>query len=289
MEGRYRDNGELRYLLRSIARYWTLQGQIYLVTDQQVPDFIASHPRLHIVDHQDIMPDANLPVFSSRAIEANLHRIPGIAEHFVAFNDDLFLTRSVGYEDFFGTLGAVIYLTDELMPEQISIQNFSGPNDALQASHWVAERYGKPYLNHVAEHAPKGIRTSWMRELEAQDPTIFTTTSQERFREVGGQSILANLYGHWCLAIGRATIRKNQCVYLLSDQIESSVQPATLAQSMADKLCLCINDTTGNRAEAEIALMRMKLKLLLDTLYPDSCQFEKLFHQILKNSCTSTQ
>ena len=43
----------------------------------------------------------NLPVFNSRAIEINLHRIPGLAEQFVYFNDDMFITKPVTKEDFF--------------------------------------------------------------------------------------------------------------------------------------------------------------------------------------------
>ena len=34
-----------------------------------------------------------LPTFSSPAIEANLHRIPGLSEHFLYFNDDVFLGK----------------------------------------------------------------------------------------------------------------------------------------------------------------------------------------------------
>lgn len=39
VEGRFCDNGELRYLLRSIESYWPFEGMIYLVTDAQVPSF----------------------------------------------------------------------------------------------------------------------------------------------------------------------------------------------------------------------------------------------------------
>jgi hypothetical protein len=34
-----------------------------------------------------------LPTFSSPAIEANLHRIAGLSEHFLYFNDDVFLGK----------------------------------------------------------------------------------------------------------------------------------------------------------------------------------------------------
>lgn len=51
--------------------------------------------------HEDFLPPEVLPTFSSHAIEMNLHRIPGLTEHFVYFNDDTFLIRPVSETAFF--------------------------------------------------------------------------------------------------------------------------------------------------------------------------------------------
>ena len=42
-----------------------------------------------------------LPTFNANTIELNLHRIEGLAEQFVYFNDDMFITDHVKPEDFF--------------------------------------------------------------------------------------------------------------------------------------------------------------------------------------------
>ena len=47
------------------------------------------------------MAPAYLPTFNINSIELNLHRIKGLSEHFVFFNDDMFLIDSVRPEDFF--------------------------------------------------------------------------------------------------------------------------------------------------------------------------------------------
>ena len=47
------------------------------------------------------MPKENLPTFNSNAIEMNMHKIKGLSEQFVYFNDDMFLTNKVFPEDFF--------------------------------------------------------------------------------------------------------------------------------------------------------------------------------------------
>ena len=56
---------------------------------------------MHIVRHEDYIPKEYLPTFSSHPIELNIHRIAGLADHFVYFNDDVFLTAPVTPDDFF--------------------------------------------------------------------------------------------------------------------------------------------------------------------------------------------
>jgi hypothetical protein len=46
---------------------------------------------LIIVKHSDFLEEKNLPIFNGRAIEINMHRIPNLREHFVYFNDDMFM------------------------------------------------------------------------------------------------------------------------------------------------------------------------------------------------------
>jgi hypothetical protein len=49
-----------------------------------------------VVTHSQIFPNrADLPTFSSNAIETNLHRIPGLAPRWIYFNDDIFLVQPV--------------------------------------------------------------------------------------------------------------------------------------------------------------------------------------------------
>ena len=73
---RYRDSGELRYSLRSLVKHAPWIRRIYVVTDNQIPHWLnLETSRLKIVPHTDIFPNkSHLPVFSSPAIEAHLHR-----------------------------------------------------------------------------------------------------------------------------------------------------------------------------------------------------------------------
>ena len=104
---RYRDNGELKYSLRSLVKYAPWVRRIILVTNGQVPRWLdTQHPRIRIVTHAEIFPNASdLPTFSSPAIEAHLHRIPGLSARFIYFNDDVMLGSPVWPDSFFTHVG----------------------------------------------------------------------------------------------------------------------------------------------------------------------------------------
>lgn len=108
-DGRYADNDELKYSLRSIDKYAPWLRRIFIVTDNQVPVWLdTSNARVRIVDHKEIMPDVCLPCFNSAVIEHFLYKIPGLAEHFIYANDDMFINKPVTPETFFGKDGLPI-------------------------------------------------------------------------------------------------------------------------------------------------------------------------------------
>ena len=99
---RFRDWGLLRFWFRAVEQYAPWVRTVHFVTCGQVPSWLnRKHPKLHLVNHDDYIPAKYLPTFSSHTIELNLHRIDGLAEHFVYFNDDVFLSAPVKPSDFF--------------------------------------------------------------------------------------------------------------------------------------------------------------------------------------------
>lgn len=91
---RYRDWNLLPYWFRAVDKFAPWVRKIHFVTWGHVPKFLqVKASKLHIVKHNEFIPEEYLPTFSSHAIEMNIHRIPSLAEHFVYFNDDMFLLR----------------------------------------------------------------------------------------------------------------------------------------------------------------------------------------------------
>lgn len=99
---RYRDWGVLQYIFRGIERFTPWVDTVHLVTWGHLPPWLnTTHPKLHIVNHRDYIPGQYLPTFSANTIELNFHRIDGLAERFIYFNDDMFFLRPLKSERFF--------------------------------------------------------------------------------------------------------------------------------------------------------------------------------------------
>ncbi len=110
MQKRFRDWGTLKYLLRGIEVNMPFIRNVYLVVSHpsQVPQWV-DQTQLKIVLHSDIIPEKYLPTFNCNPIEMHLHRIEGLAEEYLYFNDDLYPLAPCRPEDFFrngkGVLG----------------------------------------------------------------------------------------------------------------------------------------------------------------------------------------
>ena len=105
-KGRYADNDELKYSLRSVEMYAPWIRRIFIVTDAQVPEWLdLSKPKIRIVDHTEIMPEVCLPSYNSSVIEHFLYKIPGLSERFLFANDDMFLNKPVSPETFYAEDG----------------------------------------------------------------------------------------------------------------------------------------------------------------------------------------
>jgi len=100
---RYADFDQIKYSIRSIERFAPWVNHIYIVTNGQVPTWLnQAHPDITVVSHAQIWryPE-HLPNFQSGAIEANLHRIEGLTDKFVYFNDDFGLIAQTCPSDFY--------------------------------------------------------------------------------------------------------------------------------------------------------------------------------------------
>ncbi len=101
-KARFRNWDLFKYWFRSVEKYAPWVNKIYLVTNGKFPDWInRNHPKLVLIKHTDYIPEKYLPTFNIRTIQFNYHRIEGLSECFVDFNDDMYLNAPITPTYFF--------------------------------------------------------------------------------------------------------------------------------------------------------------------------------------------
>lgn len=102
---RFDQVNEIEYAVKSVLKYASFVRKIFIVTDNQVPDFLkqSSYSNIKIIDHKEIFNgyEEYLPTFNSISIENLIYKIPNLSEHFIYLNDDYFLINKCKREDFF--------------------------------------------------------------------------------------------------------------------------------------------------------------------------------------------
>ena len=107
---RFIDNQELKYSLRSVEKYAPWINNIFIVTDNQIPEWLnTNNEKIHIIDHKDIMPPEALPTFNSVAIETCICNIKNLSEYFLFANDDMFFADYTEPSFFFTEKGYPIF------------------------------------------------------------------------------------------------------------------------------------------------------------------------------------
>ncbi len=206
-KGRYANNDELKYSLRSVEKYAPWIRRIFIVTDNQVPEWLdTSNPKIQIVDHTAILPPESLPCFNSRIIEHHLHKIPGLAEHFLYANDDMLINRPVSPATFFA---------DDLLPivrfnrrplrkwtlrikERIMGKTLSNYVKAIHNTALLVEKkYGTYYSGKTHHNIDAYLKSTYSYARNLFDSEISKTLTHH---ERNADDVQRNLYSYVALA-----------------------------------------------------------------------------------------
>ena len=178
---RFADSEELRYSLRSLEKNAPWVRHVYLVTSGQVPYWLdLKSPRITLVTHAEIFPNkSHLPTFSSPAIEAHLHRIPGLSNRFLYLNDDFMIGQPVCLEDFVTPSGEYTLYLDVPIgggppgnPFYASLEN---------TDRMLRRRYGAAKRHFIA-HVPLLLERDLLFELQSHFPVEYDLSSAGRVR-----------------------------------------------------------------------------------------------------------
>lgn len=252
-QARFNNRDELKYALRAIEMYGDFFHKIYIVTDRQKPAWLNSdYEKIVLIDHTEIFPDTQvLPTFNSHAIEACLHRIPGLSEHFVYFNDDVFLARPFTKADFFEANGLTKGFITRHCYQQPSM-NKTGqylpvlPVDAAGNNNCqlLQRTFGRSARLKLA-HAPFPLLRSVLTEMEEVYQSEFNATRSNRFRSANDISVASSLFFYYAFLSKRAVRASHQTIYV---DLSSRLMPVQLLLGLRrEHDFFCLNETVHRK------------------------------------------
>ena len=274
---RFVNNDELKYSLRSLEKYAPWINNIYIVTDNQVPKWLdTNNPKIHIVNHSEILPDDALPTFNSVAIETGLHKIPGLAEHFLYANDDMFFGAPVSKDFFFSAEGKPIFRFSKRKIINKKYKHLYGYTIS-RAYCLIKEKFGKSIAN-FPHHNIDAYRKSDIEKCYQEFRDEFEKTARQKFREK--DCIQRSIFGYYSIAQGLAEgkVTNNFCArckaYFSKNPLESILIELTATKfKKVDKIkaCLfCFNDSLKTTNED-----RYKMQEYLQKEFSKPSEFEK--------------
>lgn len=273
--GRYRDNGELRFNLRALERFFPDHGHVYIVTDGQTPHWLRPSERLTVVDHRTLLPSADAGVYDSGHIESYIHHIPGLSEQFIYMNDDVFFGAPVDPAWWFGDRLKVF-----LEPEQIEDFEELQPletalvNASIASKQWMDQQYsGYVHEPRVFSHAPRPMLKRALYALESLAPEQFARARSTVFRAWRKPAIVPDLVPRWMVHQGMAELRILNPLHIQTGAPDAELQLHALAHKFGQLPFFCINDTCDDAAADDPRLLRVRHTLM--ALLPQPSSFER--------------
>lgn len=290
---RYRDWDNLQFVFRGIEKFTPWVNKVHFITHGHLPKWLnTENPKLNIVNHKDFIPNEYLPVFSCNPFEVNLHRIPGLSEHFVYLNDDIFFLKPLKREYFFKNgLPCDIAALSPIEPFEntVDIPVWNAVNiinKHFSKNRVISKNFGKwfniKYRKHLIRtvclmpwnfipgfyraHGPASyVKKTW-ETLWEKEPEILTNTSSHRFRDTG--DVAQFLFKMWQLCEGNFYPRYDKCMSVNLAVSQNEIRNLLLNKKYP---VVCLNDR--NEIE-DFEKTRDNVKDCLSKILPEKSSFE---------------
>ena len=229
---KYRDWDNLQYWFRGIEKFAPWVNKIFFVTCNQKPEWLdEKHPKLKLINHSDFIEEKYLPTFNTNAIEINLGKIKELSEHFVLFNDDMFLLKETKPTDFFknglptdcyfeypditpfygetyqnfllnnkGIINSHFSKKEQLRKNLFKIYNFKY-GIRVNVINFILSKWKEGYIGFYNPHITQGYLKSTFEKIYEIEKDIIDTTSKSKFRSF--YDISEYLMRYWNLVEGR--------------------------------------------------------------------------------------
>ena len=274
-KARVTDNGELKYSLRSMEKNAPWIRKVFIVTDEQTPSWLdETNKKVEIVDIRRLLPEESLPCYNSVIIEHFLWKIPGLSEHFLYSNDDMFFARPVTPAFFFTPAGwPIVRLQRSFLgkwmhnfKEHFSIHTNLYRKTLHNAALLIEKRFGKYYSGTPHHNVDAYLKSDYRRVVDEDFKEEIGATITHHVRDE--KDIQRIVYLYYALAVKRGKLkytgRRESCRIRLH-------KPDYISFITKYRPYLfCLNDTHHATDED-----RERVEPFLEALFPDKSSFER--------------
>lgn len=294
IEARWRDNGELKYSLRSVDKFAPWVNHIYIITGfGQIPKWLnTDNPKITIVPHEQIFPSGALPTFNATAIEMCIPNIPGLGEHFLLMNDDLFFNRPLKPSFFYDRFGRARVLFSNHANRSRNLAEWKSRVDEynqtlILSAEYIERVFGRRVYKYRPSHGiDPYIKSTWLECIN--HPDIAQQIHSQKFNKFRTntevQRWLINLYdlinGHAKFIHSRA---RKHTRHKVTNFIYNTIfmpwirkSPVVCTDTVAARNAIlgapifCINDGR----DTDETILRNNAQFMA-TRFPEKSQFEK--------------
>lgn len=294
---RFRDWDLLKYWFRGVEKFAPWVNKIHFITWGHIPDFLdTTHPKLNIVRHEDYLKEEYLPTFNSNAIELSMHKIKGLSEHFVYFNDDTFLIKKTEPKDFFENgLPKDVAILNPIVPKDYDSiagvmvnniglinKNFSFRKSFKQNwAKWINYRYKyllplnllfQPWSSVVGlyqQHLPVSFLKSTIEEVWEQEYDYLHATSMRKERD-NKRDVNQWLIKQWLIMSGKFHPRNIDFGHYIMIKNINDLKKFKKAQAKSVTKLVCLND----HVEADFDEIIKQVKADFEDLLEEKSEFE---------------
>ncbi|WP_235329111.1 Stealth CR1 domain-containing protein, partial [Bacteroides caecigallinarum] len=293
-KARFRDYGFLKYWFRGVEKFTPWVRKIHFVTSGQKPEWLdENNPKINLVNHKDYIPEQFLPTYNSVVIERYIHRIPGLAEHFVYFNDDFYIISPTGKDRFFRNglpcdIATFLYNPSwsqwyiRIKNNMRIINRYFDKREVMARDHdkWFHPSYGsrarwnyilKPYGKFITLRTPHNaqpyLKTTF-EEVWAVAGKELTETSVNRFRALNDYT--PELFRTWQICSGNFEPYNTYSDTKMFPLMVKPKQAVKAIYNQSYKL-ICLNDNVHIRNYEQVM---ESLKNAFESILPEKSSFE---------------
>lgn len=297
---RYQNWDNVQYIFRGIEKFMPWVNCVFFITWGHLPEWLnIDCSKLRIVKHEDFIPQKYLPTFNINVIETNLHRIDGLSDNYIYFNDDMFPLQCIEEEYYFqndnvcdeavetpiipvdiGTISRwgcaarannILFINQHFNKREVQKKNWDK---------WFTEEYGEllernnslNYWNNFVgfhdPHVPSAFKKISLNEIWETDFDMMDKVGRNRFRSY--DDVTQYLVRYWQLCKGEFYPRRTlgKCYYVDKSNVDIV---ADVIRGQKEQM-VCTNE---NCVGDEFLYVKEKINQALAELLPEKSSFEK--------------